>query len=127
MVRPTARDLTERELEIMHVFWERSEATIAEVRDAMAALGLDRAHTTIATLVRILGEKGFLEAVADRRPARYRPARSFEDVSRRLLGEVLDRVFKGSSEELLVRLVEQRRLTAKERARLRQILGEGGS
>ncbi len=124
MVRPTARDLTERELEIMHVFWERSEATIAEVRDAMAASGLDRAHTTIATLVRILGEKGFLEPVDDRRPARYRPSRTFEEVSRRLLGDVLDRVFKGSSEQLLVRLVEQRRLSAKERARLRQILGE---
>ncbi len=126
MVRPTAKDLTGRELEIMHVFWERGEATIAEVRAQMAGSGLDRAHTTIATLVRILGEKGFLEAVDSGRPARYRPSRSFEEVSRRLLGDVLERVFKGSSEDLLVRLVEQRRLTTKERARLRQILGEDG-
>jgi BlaI family transcriptional regulator, penicillinase repressor len=77
--------------------------------------------------VRILAEKGFLEQTNEGRPAVYRPARSFEDVSRRMLGEVLDRVFKGSSEELLVRLIEQRRLTAKERARLRKILGEEGS
>jgi predicted transcriptional regulator len=124
MVRPSARELTERELEIMHVFWKQGEATIADVRDALASLGLDRAYTTIATLVRILHEKGFLDPIDDRRPARYRAARSFEDVSRRLLGDVLERVFKGSSEELLVRLVEQRRLTAKERARLRKILGE---
>jgi BlaI family transcriptional regulator, penicillinase repressor len=124
MVRPTARDLTERELEIMHVFWGRGESTIAEVRDELAGSGLVRAYTTIATLVRILGEKGFLEQTNEGRPARYRPARSFEEVSRRMLGEVLDRVFKGSSEELLVRLVEQRRLSSKERARLRKILGE---
>ncbi len=124
MVRPIAKELTERELEIMHVFWERVEATIADVRDTLAASGLDRAYTTIATLVRILHEKGFLEVIDDGRPAQFRPARSFEDVSRRLLGDVLERVFKGSSEELLVRLVEQRPLTAKERAKLRNILGE---
>jgi BlaI family transcriptional regulator, penicillinase repressor len=127
MVRPAAKDLTDRELEIMHVFWTRGEATIAEVRDVLAGAGPDRAYTTIATLVRILAEKGFLEQTNEGRPAIYRPARSYEEVSRRMLGEVLDRVFKGSSEELLVRLIEQRRLTAKERARLRKILGEEGS
>jgi BlaI family penicillinase repressor len=127
MVRPAAKDLTDRELEIMHVFWTRGEATIAEVRDVLADAGPDRAYTTIATLVRILAEKGFLEQTNEGRPAIYRPARSYEEVSRRMLGEVLDRVFKGSSEELLVRLIEQRRLTAKERARLRKILGEEGS
>jgi BlaI family transcriptional regulator, penicillinase repressor len=127
MVRPAAKDLTDRELEIMHVFWSRGEATIAEVRDGLAGSGPDRAYTTIATLVRILAEKGFLEQTNEGRPAIYRPARSYEEVSRRMLGEVLDRVFKGSSEELLVRLIEQRRLTAKERARLRKILGEEGS
>jgi BlaI family penicillinase repressor len=127
MVRPAAKDLTDRELEIMHVFWSRGEATIADVRDGLAGAGPDRAYTTIATLVRILAEKGFLEQSNEGRPAIYRPARSYEEVSRRMLGEVLDRVFKGSSEELLVRLIEQRRLTAKERARLRKILGEEGS
>jgi BlaI family transcriptional regulator, penicillinase repressor len=124
MVRPSARELTERELEIMHVVWELGEATIGDVRDALASSGLDRAYTTVATLVRILNDKGFLEPIHEGRPARYRAARSFEDVSRRLLGDVLERVFKGSSEQLLVRLVEQSRLTAKERAKLRKILGE---
>ena len=124
MVRPAAKELTERELEIMHVFWSLGEATIGDVRAAMASAGLERAYTTIATLVRILHEKGFLDPINDGRPARYRPARSFEDVSRRLLGDLLERVFKGSSEELLVRLVEQRSLTANERVKLRKILGE---
>jgi BlaI family transcriptional regulator, penicillinase repressor len=124
MVRPAAKELTERELEIMHVFWSLGEATIGDVRDALASSGFDRAYTTIATLVRILNEKGFLDPIDNRRPARYRPARTFEDVSRRLLGDLLERVFKGSSEQLLVRLVEQRSLSARERAKLRTILGE---
>ena len=124
MARPAAKDLTERELEVMHIYWEEGEATAAEARDHLARTGLDRAYTTIATLVRILHEKGFLEQTNAERPFRYRPVRSYEDVSSRLLGEVIERVFRGSRERLLVRLVEQRKLTAQERAVLEEILKE---
>ena len=126
MARPAAKDLTERELEVMHVFWNRGEGTAAEARDHLAASGRDRAYTTIATLVRILHDKGFLEPTNTERPFRYRPVRSYEEVSSRLLGDVLQRVFRGSREQLLVRLMEQRKLTAKERAVLVEILKEQG-
>ena len=124
MARPPAKDLTDRELEVMHVFWRTGEATAAEARDRLAVAGLDRAYTTVATLVRILHEKGFLEATNAERPFRYRPVRSYEEVSGRLLGDVLERVFRGSREQLLVRLVEQRKLTARERAVLEEALRE---
>ncbi len=124
MVRPPARDLTERELEVMHVFWEGGEATAAEARDRLAAAGLDRAYTTVATLVRILHDKGYLQQANDARPFRYRPARSHADVSTRLLGDVIERVFRGSREQLLLRLVEQRKLSAEERAVLDEVLKE---
>ena len=129
MARPPARELTERELEVMHAFWNRGESTVAEVRDELASSGLDRAYTTIATLVRILTEKGFLLQTNEERPFQYRPAQSFEDVSRKLLGEVVDRVFRGSRELLLVRLMEQKHLTDAERNLLESILkkGKGGA
>src|SRR5947209_18225048 len=73
MARPAAKDLTERELEVMHVFWNHGEATAAEARDRLAAAGLDRAYTTVATLVRILFEKGFLEPTNGERPFRSWP------------------------------------------------------
>ncbi|MFL5339101.1 MAG: BlaI/MecI/CopY family transcriptional regulator [Gemmataceae bacterium] len=126
MGRPAARDLTERELEVMHVFWELGEMTAQEARDRLAAAGTDRAYTTVATLVRILHEKGFLESTNGERPFRYRPARTHEEVSGRLLGDLIDRVFRGSREQLLVCLLERRRLTAQERAVLEAIL-EGGA
>lgn len=122
MARPAARELTERELEVMHVFWSRGESTVAAVRDALAESGLDRAYTTVATLVRILTEKSFLVQTNQERPFTYRPARSYEDVSRKLLGDLLDRVFRGSREQLLVRLMEQKALTAKERNLLGEVL-----
>ncbi len=59
MARPPARELTERELEVMHVFWNRGNSTVGEIRDALAEAGLDRAYTTVATLVRILTDKRF--------------------------------------------------------------------
>jgi BlaI family penicillinase repressor len=124
MARPAAKDLTERELEVMHVFWKHPDTTAAEVRDLLAVSGLDRAYTTIATLVRLLHEKGFLQPTNTERPFRYRPVRSYEEVSARLLGDVLERVFQGSREQLLVRLVEHKKLTAKERAVLEEVLKE---
>ena len=126
MARPAAKDLTDRELEVMHVFWRHGEATPAEVRDRLAEAGLDRAYTTVATLVRILHEKGFLKQRNTERPFRYVPARSYEDVSGRLLGDLVQRVFRGSREQLLVRLVGERKLTDQERSVLEAILKEQG-
>jgi len=126
MGRPPAKDLTERELEVMHTFWRHGEATAAEARDRLAAAGRDRTYTTIANLVRALADKGFLRQVNDERPFRYQSVRSYEDVSGRLLGDLLQRVFRGSRAQLLKRLVEQRTLTAEERDLLQQVLKEQG-
>ncbi len=124
MVRPAAKELTQRELEVMHVFWTSGQSTAAEIRDRLAVGGRDLAYTTVATLVRILTEKGFLEQTNTERPFRYRPVRSFDEVSRSILGDLVERVFRGSREQLLVRLLAERRLTAKERAVLEAILRE---
>jgi predicted transcriptional regulator len=126
MARPAAKDLTDRELEVMHVFWRHGELTAAAARDCLASAGPDLTYPTVANLVRILHEKGFLTPTNDERPFRYRPAKSYEDVSSRLLGDVVRRVFGGSREELLVRLVAQRKLTARERGLLESILKEAG-
>ena len=123
MARP-AKELTERELEVLQLFWKRGEITAQEARDALAAAGVDRAYTTVATLVRILADKGYLEQTTSERPFSYRAARTYEEVSRNLLGDLVERVFGGSREQLLVRLLDQKKLTAKERARLEQILRE---
>ncbi len=124
MARPPAKELTERELEVMQAFWKRGDATVATIRDDLADVGQDLAYTTVATLVRILTEKGFVEQITEDRPFVFRCARSYEDVSGRMLDDLVDRVFQGSREQLLVRLVDQKKLTAQERALLSQILKE---
>jgi predicted transcriptional regulator len=124
MARPAAKELTERELEVMQVFWQRGDSTVAQVRDDLAVGGQDLAYTTVATLVRILAEKRFVQQVTDERPFVFRPCRSYEDVSARMLDDLVDRVFQGSREALLMRLVDQKKLTPKQRALLTQILKE---
>src|SRR5687768_1867091 len=102
MARPTTKELTERELELMHVYWKRGDITAVEARQHLATAELDLAYVTVANLTRILLEKGFLETVNDQRPFRYRPARSFEEVSRTFVSDLMQRVFQGSREQLLV-------------------------
>ena len=127
MARPRSKELTERELEIMHVFWAHREPpalSVSDVREQLALAGRDLAYTTVATLVRILTEKGFLEQTNAERPFLYRPLRSFDEVSQSLLGELIEKVFGGSREKLLLRLVDQRKLTKRERTLLESILRE---
>lgn len=125
MARPTAKELTQRELDVMHIFWTQGDLTAQAARDQLAQAGEDLAYVTVANLIRLLVDKGFLEAANTERPFVYRPIRSFEDVSRSLVGDLVKRVFGGSREQLLVQVFGGRKkLTPKERAFLEQILKE---
>jgi predicted transcriptional regulator len=109
----------------MQVFWKHGQMTAVDARERLAEGGLDRAYTTIATLVRILVEKGFLKQLpGDERPFSFRPTRTQDEVSERMLADVVDRLFGGSREQLLVQLLKQKKLTSKERAVLQEILKE---
>jgi len=125
MARPPAKDLTERELEVMHVFWAGGELTAADARDRLAESGRELSYPTVANLVRTLHEKGFLDPTNSERPFRYVPSRSYEEVSGRLLTDLVSRVFRGSREQLFVRLLDGRKLSANERAVLESLLQEG--
>ena len=123
MSRPVTKELTERELEVMHVFWDGGDMTAIAARDRLAASGVDRAYVTVANLIRILVDKEFLKATNDERPFIYAPIRSREDVSRSFVGDLVKRVFGGSREKMLLHLLGgNRRLTATERKLLQQIL-----
>lgn len=124
MARPPAKELTERELEVMHVFWRRGRATVMEARDDLATQGRNLTYTTVATLVRILGDKGFLTTTNQERPFCYQPRRPFAEVSRRLVEDLVERVFQGSREQLLLCLFDQQQLGPNERSTLETFLAE---
>lgn len=128
MARPKSTELTDRELEVMQVFWDDGEQTAADAREVLASRGRALAYTTVATLIRILLEKGYLEQTNSERPFFYQPVRTFEDVSTSLVNDMVKRVFGGSKEQLLVSLFgQQKKLSRKDRAILENLLEEQDS
>ena len=104
----------------MSVLWDLGEATVTEVRDRVDP---DLAYTSISSMIRTLEIKGY---VSHRRGAGkthvYFPAIEPEAAGKSALGRVLDKIYGGSPIKLLAHLVDQRRLSDKELARMRDLL-----
>jgi BlaI family transcriptional regulator, penicillinase repressor len=112
--------LTPRELDIMSVLWELGEATVTEVRDRVDAR---LAYTSISTMIRTLELKGYVShRRGEGKTHVYFPTIEPETAGESALGRVLDKVYGGSPIKLLAHLMEQRRLTDKEIARMRELL-----
>ena len=109
MVRdPSTSSLTDREAEIMAVLWERGTATAEQVRSQLS----DESHdSTVRTLLRILEEKGFVRHQRDGRSFVYQPIVEREKVQRKTLGHIIRQFFAGSPQDLVLRLLEDKKLT----------------
>lgn len=97
----------------MKIVWDREKATVREVYEAL--LGKRKvAYTTVMTMMKILEEKKYLtKSLADRAYV-YKPARPKKLVMGEMVREFVNRVFNGSAEPLLVHLVEEHKLSAKD-------------
>ena len=122
MARPKSKELTDREWVVMRAFWDHGEGTAEEARERMALGGIDLAYVTVANVVRQLEEKGFLRRKNSQRPFVYVSRRSFDDISSRLVGHLLQKLFDGSREKLLVQVLGRRKLTPSEREFLQDVL-----
>jgi len=117
---------TPRELDIMSVLWERGPSTVSEVQECLTD---ELAYTTVLTLLRVLEEKGHVSHTNEGRAHRYVPLVERQAAGRSALRRVTDRLFGGSPELLLTRLVEDGDLTEEELRRMRDLLQrrlEGG-
>ena len=124
MVRPKSKELTEREWEVMRAFWDHGEGTAEDARERLSGAGTELAYVTVANVVRQLEEKGFLCRKNEQRPFIYAAKRSFDDVSSRLVGHLLQKLFDGSREKLLVQVLGRRKLSAGERKFLQDLLDD---
>jgi BlaI family transcriptional regulator, penicillinase repressor len=121
-MRRRSPTLTEQELEIMKIVWERDSVTVRDVYEAL----LERrkvAYTTVMTMMKILEQKQYLKKNQDDRAYVYRPAQPKRQVIGDMVRDFVNRVFNGSAEPLLVHLVEEHNLSREdleEIARLRR-------
>jgi predicted transcriptional regulator len=113
--------LTTQELAIMKVVWRLGTATVRDVYEAL--LETRRiAYTTVMTMMNILEAKGYLKKEKHDRAYRYRPTRPERAVVGSMVREFVNRVFDGASRPLLVHLVEDAKLTGKEREELLRLI-----
>lgn len=112
--------LTQRELDIMSVLWELGEATVYEVRDRIDP---ELAYTSISSMIRMLEIKGYVShRRGEGKTHVYFPVIAAEDAGETALGRVLNKIYGGSPIKLLAHLVQQKRLSEKELARMRELL-----
>lgn len=116
MPRPPSEMLTEREAQIMDALWRLAEATAEEIR---AQLPGEPHDSTVRTLLRVLEGKGFVVHETRGKTFIYRAAAAREKVQRKALRSFLARLFGGSAEDLVLRLLEDEQITAEQLAQLR--------
>ncbi len=123
-MRPRNATLTPQELEIMKIVWKVGQATVREVYEALRAQR-KVAYTTVLTMMKILETKGYLARDSEERAHVYRPTRPEQTVLRSMVRDFVDRVFNGSAQPLLLHLVKDRKLTAREIEELRAMVDDG--
>lgn len=123
MSNPTKSGLTRLELKIMQVIWRLGSSTVTAVQ---AELKPPLAYTTVQTMLNILERKGKLRRILEGRAYVYSAAVTEDKAVSQVLRDLVDRIFGGSSEELVMSLLKTRQIDAKSLAKLtRKFNGKG--
>jgi BlaI family penicillinase repressor len=122
-MRPKTSALSGPQLDIIKVVWRLGEAT---VRDVYEDLRTQRpvAYTTVMTTMKTMEAKGHLKKRTEGRAFVYTAAAPESRMLKRIVGDFIDRVFNGSTEPLLVHLVEERRLSEKDLGKIQEMIRE---
>jgi predicted transcriptional regulator len=122
MARRRSATLTEAELRLMEVLWERGQATVAEVTAALPPPPI--AYNSVLTTMRILERKGYVAHEEAGRAFVYRPLLGREEAAGHAVGHLLSRFFDNSGGSLALRLIENERPSNEELSRLKALIEE---
>lgn len=118
---PDRRRPTEAESSILAVLWGHGPSTVRQVHEQLSARQ-DVGLTTILKLMQIMTEKGLLVRDSSVRPQVFSPAQDQAEVQTDMVGDLVDRVFGGSTENLVLRALSTRPSTPEEIAAIRRHL-----
>jgi BlaI family transcriptional regulator, penicillinase repressor len=114
---------TDAELEILKVLWRRGPSTVREVFDALASTRTT-GYTTVLKLMQIMAAKGLVVRDEGERAHRYEAALEEGETQRRLVGDLLQKVFDGSARTLVMHALSSKRASADELKEIRRMLDE---
>ena len=121
MAKSEKPTLTKLELQIMQVIWKQGASTVTAVQQALPQ---DLAYTTVQTMLNILHRKGKLKRELHGRAFAYTATVTEAKASTHAVRDLVDRMFGGSSEELVMSLIKSRQIDAKKIAELTRRLEE---
>ena len=123
MARPQSRYPTELELQVLKILWRDGESSVMSVRDALADdQGRDIARTSVVTTLNIMTDKRLVRRRQSGRAYLFTAAVTQEQISHGMLGDLLDRVFDGSAEALLLNLLDSEHVDEEEHRALRRLI-----
>lgn len=127
MPRKRSPGLTEAELRVMDIVWDKGTATVAEVASAIPGEP-SLAYNTVLTTLRILEQKGYVRHTKPRegRAFVYRAVVDRKQASRNAVRHVVRRFFANSPELLVLNLLDDGDLSEQELRKIRTLLAEGG-
>jgi BlaI family penicillinase repressor len=115
---------TDRELEALKVLWDKGEATVRDICDALNTGGEALAYTTVLSLLQVMEQKGLVTHRSIGKAYIYLPAIEREKTLRQLATGFLDRVFDGALDEYMVAALGKRKISMNEIEQLEQMLAE---
>ena len=123
MSRPKGKSdlLTTVELEFMMVLWREGQGTVREVLDILNERE-KRAYTSVATMLKILDDKGYLESVKQDRTFVYSPTIGKEEYERLTLNNISNTLFDGAPTALVARLVDDENISEETMKEIREII-----
>lgn len=123
MKKPPAPRPTEAELAILRVLWDRGPSTVRQVHDVLAP-SRESGYTTTLKFMQLMTEKGMLVREEAGRVHLYRAAYAREATQQRLIVDLLERAFGGSSAKLVIQALTAKPASAEELGEIRQLLDE---
>lgn len=123
MARKKSTGLTDAELRLMEVLWRIGTATVSEVAEKLPK-DVELAYSTVLTTLRILETKGYLRHRKDGRAFVYETVVGRDQARESAVTHLLRRFFEGSPEQLVLNLIDGRKIGAKELKRLRKRVEE---
>jgi len=121
MARKKSGTLTEAEVRLMDILWEKGEATVGDVVDALP-LRQTLAYNTVLTTMRILEQKGYVKHHESGRAFVYSPIVDRSEAQRSAVKQIVSRFFQNSPGLLALNVLENEKLDASEVDRLKRLI-----
>jgi predicted transcriptional regulator len=109
------------ELEILHVLWRKGPQTVRQIYPALKRKR-EIGYTTVLKTMQVMAEKGLVTRDESERSHVYRAAVPEKSVKRRLVSDLLDRVFEGSSASLVMQALSAKRASPEDIRKIKELL-----